>query len=112
MPSKWGIITIAPATPANRHYRNVKFYTSIPESAITETTVDQQRTYLDTVGRTVLTIKARNLPDDFRDRELFVSYDYSLIAGLRKPLVIFTSMMGVFVSAWLLSKVDVKFSTK
>jgi oligosaccharyltransferase complex subunit alpha (ribophorin I) len=96
----------------NCPYRNVKFYTSIPESSITETTVDHQRTYLDTVGRTVLTIKGRNLPDELRDRELYVSYDYSLIAGLRKPFVIFTSMMGVFVGAWLLSKVEVKFSTK
>jgi oligosaccharyltransferase complex subunit alpha (ribophorin I) len=60
----------------------------------------------------VLTINARNLPDEFRDRELLVSYDYSLIAGLRKPIVIFSSVMSVFVVTWLLSQIDVKFSTK
>lgn len=72
--------------------------------------MDQQRTYLDTIGRTVLTIKARNLPDEFRDRELIVTYEYTLMDSLRKPLVIFASSMAVFFSVWLLSKVEVKFS--
>lgn len=67
---------------------------------------------MDTVGRTVLTIKARNLVDELRDRELVVSYEYSTAAALRKPLVIFTSTMTVFVGIWLLSKLDVSFSTK
>ncbi|KAH8676078.1 oligosaccharyltransferase alpha subunit [Xylariales sp. PMI_506] len=91
---------------------NVKYYTSIPQSAITGATVDRERTYLDTLGRTVLTIKARNLADDFRDREVLVSYEYSLVASLRKPIVIFGSALAVFVGTYLLSKVDVKFSTK
>ncbi|KAI3322041.1 oligosaccharyltransferase alpha subunit [Xylariaceae sp. AK1471] len=91
---------------------NVKFYTTAPESSITEHSVDIVRTYLDTVGRTVLTIKARNLVDELRDRELIVSYDYSTAAALRKPFVIFTSTMTVFVGIWLLSKLDLSFSTK
>ncbi|KAK6954013.1 hypothetical protein Daesc_003975 [Daldinia eschscholtzii] len=91
---------------------NVRFYTTIPESSITDYSVDLQKTYLDTIGRTVLTIKARNLVDDFRDRDLIVSYDYSLIASLRKPFVIFSSMLTVFVGIWALSKVDVSLSTK
>ncbi|KAI1399628.1 Ribophorin I [Hypoxylon fuscum] len=91
---------------------NVKFHTSIPESSITDYTVDLQQTYLDTIGRTVLTIKARNLVDDFRDRDLIISYDYSLVASLRKPLIVFSSMVTVFVGMWAISKVDVKFSTK
>ncbi|CAJ2501219.1 Uu.00g040720.m01.CDS01 [Anthostomella pinea] len=85
---------------------NVKFYTTAPESSITGHSVDLERTYLDTVGRTVLTIKARNLVDDFRDRELIVSYDYSTMAGLRKPLIIFSSMISIFVGIWAISKVD------
>lgn len=93
-------------------YRNVKFHTSVPESSITEAVVDQQKTYLDTIGRTVLTIKARNLHDDFRDRDLIVSYDYTFAASLRKPLVVFGSMMSLFVGIWLLSKVDVNLSSK
>ncbi|KAI0442283.1 oligosaccharyltransferase alpha subunit [Xylaria telfairii] len=90
----------------------VKFYTTAPESSITEHSVEIVRTYLDTVGRTVLTIKARNLIDELRDRELIVSYEYSTAAALRKPFVIFTSTMTVFVGMWLLSKLDVSFSTK
>ncbi|KAI8959614.1 Ribophorin I [Daldinia sp. FL1419] len=91
---------------------NVRFYTTIPESSITDYSVDLQKTYLDTIGRTVLTIKARNLVDDFRDRDLIVSYDYSTVASLRKPFVVFSSMLAIFVGIWALSKVDVRFSTK
>ncbi|OTB05922.1 hypothetical protein M426DRAFT_319306 [Hypoxylon sp. CI-4A] len=91
---------------------NVKFYTNIPESSITDHTIDLQQTYLDTIGRTVLTIKARNLVDDFRDRDLVISYDYSLVASLRKPLIIFSSTVAVFVGMWAISKVHVQFSTK
>ncbi|KAI0113999.1 Ribophorin I [Nemania sp. FL0031] len=91
---------------------NVKFYTTAPESSITSHSVDLVRTYLDTIGRTVLTIKARNLVDELRDRELIVSYEYSTAAALRKPFVIFSSTVAVFVGMWLLSKLDVSFSTK
>ncbi|KAI1436776.1 oligosaccharyltransferase alpha subunit [Xylaria sp. CBS 124048] len=91
---------------------DVKFYTTAPGSSIIEHSVSNIRTYLDTVGRTVLTIKAQNLVDELRDRELIVSYEYSTMAALRKPIVIFTSTMAVFVGMWLLSKLDVSFSTK
>ncbi|KAI2636126.1 oligosaccharyltransferase alpha subunit [Xylaria nigripes] len=91
---------------------NVKFYTTTPESSISEHSVDTMKTYLDTIGRTVLTIKAQNLVDEFRDRELIVSYDYSTMAAFRKPFVIFTSTVTVFIGIWLLSKLDVSFSAK
>ncbi|KAI1828616.1 Ribophorin I [Xylaria intraflava] len=91
---------------------NVKFYTTAPESSITEHSISIVKTYLDTVGRTVLTIKAQNLVDELRDRELIVSYEHSTAAALRKPLVIFASTMTVFVGMWLLSKLDVSFSAK
>jgi len=91
---------------------NVKYFSKIPSASITSTVVDVQKTYLDTVGRTVLTIKARNLVDDLRGRELVISYDYSFIASLRKPLVIFASTLSVFVGVWAISQVDVKFATK
>lgn len=89
---------------------NVKFYTTVPASAITETTVDVQKTFLDTVGRTTLTIKARNLVDDFRGRDLIISYDYSLMASLRKPLIIFTSLVGFFATVWAVGNVEFKFT--
>lgn len=74
--------------------------------------VGTQKTYLDTIGRTSLVITAHNLIDEHRDRELVVSYDYSLVASLRKPLVIFTSMMGVFALVWAAGQVETKFSYK
>ncbi|KAL5618768.1 hypothetical protein FOVSG1_000990 [Fusarium oxysporum f. sp. vasinfectum] len=85
---------------------NVKFHTNIPESSILSTSVDLTRTYLDTVGRTAVSIKARNLVDEFRDRQLIISYDAPLSSALRKPLVIFASAMVVFVTTWALGQVQ------
>ncbi|RBR03455.1 hypothetical protein FVER53590_00956 [Fusarium verticillioides] len=84
----------------------VKFHTNIPESSIVSTSVDLTRTYLDTVGRTTVSIKARNLVDEFRDRQLIISYDAPLSSALRKPLVIFASAMVVFVTTWALGHVQ------
>ena len=84
----------------------------MPESAITETSVGVHKTFLDTLGRTAVTIKARNLVDDFRDRELIISYDTAFLAPLRKPLLVFASMMAVYFAAWAVGKVEVSFSPK
>ncbi|KAK7414323.1 dolichyl-diphosphooligosaccharide--protein glycosyltransferase subunit 1 [Neonectria punicea] len=91
---------------------NVKFYTNIPESAITSTSVGIAKTYLDTVGRTSVTIEARNLVDEFRDRELIISYDAPLSSALRKPIVIFASMMAFFFTTWAIGTVQVGFQPR
>ncbi|KAG7114365.1 Dolichyl-diphosphooligosaccharide--protein glycosyltransferase like [Verticillium longisporum] len=91
---------------------NVKIWTDVPETSITEASVDVFKTFLDTVGRTSVTLKARNLVDEFRDREIYVSYDYSITSALRKPLVVFGSMVAVFVGAWAIGTLDFAFSTK
>jgi oligosaccharyltransferase complex subunit alpha (ribophorin I) len=62
---------------------------------------------MDTTGRTMLTLNAINIVDDLRDRELIVTYDYPLLAGLRKPLVIFGGALAVFVTAWFVGSLDV-----
>ncbi len=72
--------------------------------------MDVYKTYLDTVGRTALTIKARNLVDDFRDRDVVVSYELPLLARLRKPLVVFASTIALFVTAWVIGGVELKFA--
>ena len=84
----------------------------MPESSITESSVGVHKTYLDTIGRTAVTIKARNLVDEFRDRDLIISYETSLFDTLRKPFIVFSSMMTVFVAAWAVSKVEVGFAKK
>lgn len=88
---------------------NVKFYTNVPQSSIMSTSVDLTKTYLDTIGRTHVTIKARNLVDEFRDRQLIISYDTPLSGTLRKPLVVFASAMVVVFTTWALGQVQVGF---
>jgi len=85
---------------------NVKLLVDIPETSIVDYSVDLHRTYLDTIGRTAVHIKARNLVDDFRDRDLIISYDVSPTVTLRKPLIVFGSMLTVFVGAWVVGKVQ------
>lgn len=89
--------------------RNVKYYTTIPESAIVSAEVEIHKTFLDSVGRTALIIKARNLVDDFRDRELIVSYDVPFLSSISKPLVIFGSMAATFIVAYIVGGIELKF---
>lgn len=91
---------------------NIKFDTALPASSIVSHSVDLHKTYLDTLGRTTLTITASNIVDDFRDRELIVTYDYPFTASLRKPMVVFVSMLGVFIVAYVIGGVEVKFASK
>ena len=85
-------------------HRNVEYFTSVP---IVSATHGLHRTFMDTKGRTLLTIKALNIVDDLRDRELIVTYDYPLSAALRKPIVIFAATLSVFFAAWAIGSVDV-----
>jgi oligosaccharyltransferase complex subunit alpha (ribophorin I) len=92
--------------------RNVKYHTSVPAQSINDVNVEVHRTFLDTIGRTALIIKGRNLVDDFRDRELVITYDYPLAAALRKPLIIFSSTIAVFVATWLVGNLELKFDAR
>jgi oligosaccharyltransferase complex subunit alpha (ribophorin I) len=67
---------------------------------------------MDTIGRTALVLEARNLVDDVRDREIIVTYDYPLLAGLRKPLVISGSIASLFVAVWLVGSLNTGISAK
>lgn len=90
----------------------MQYHTSIPTQSITDISVEVHKTFLDTIGRTALIIKARNLVDDFRDRDLVITYDYPLAAALRKPLIVFGSAVAVFVSAWLVGHLELKFDAR
>ncbi|RDA88160.1 hypothetical protein CP532_6792 [Ophiocordyceps camponoti-leonardi (nom. inval.)] len=89
---------------------DVQVTTGIPESSIVELSHGVHKTYLDTVGRTMVTIEARNLVDEFRDREIIISYEASVGDALRKPLIVFSSMLALFAAAWAVGKVEVGFS--
>ena len=89
----------------------MKYHTTVPTSSISESGVEIHKTFLDTIGRTALVIKARNLVDDFRDRDLIVTYDYPFLASIRKPLVIFGSVFSIVVGAWVIGNFNLKFAT-
>lgn len=97
-------------TFANCIYRNVKISVDLPESAITESSVGVHKTYLDTLGRTSVTIKAQNLVDEFRDRHVIITYDATLASALRKPILVFASMMAIYASAWVVGSIRVGFA--
>ncbi|PBP18402.1 oligosaccharyltransferase alpha subunit [Diplocarpon rosae] len=83
---------------------NVQYSTTVP---LASAEISLHRTFMDTTGRTSLKLKAINVVDDLRDRELIVTYDYPLLAGLRKPLVIFSTFLSLFVAAWAIGSLDV-----
>jgi oligosaccharyltransferase complex subunit alpha (ribophorin I) len=89
--------------------RNVNFQTTVP---IVETSISQHMTFMDTKGRTMLSLTALNVVDDLRDRAIIVTYDYSFLAGFRKPLTIVASVTALFVAAWGIGRLDVRISGK
>ncbi|BDD55722.1 dolichyl-diphosphooligosaccharide--protein glycosyltransferase subunit 1 [Monascus purpureus] len=65
------------------------------------------KTYMDTLGRTVLTLTVDNLTDGARDSQLVVTYHYTSLDALRKPFTITAGVLAVFVIAWLVGNIDV-----
>lgn len=70
------------------------------------------KTFMDTIGRTVLKLTALNVVDEAREANLVVIYDYPFQAAFRKPLSIFTGVLGVFVAAWAIGRVDISIGKK
>lgn len=50
--------------------------------------------------------------DEFRDRDLIISYDAPLMSVLRKPIVIFVSIMSLYAATWVIGKVQVGFQPR
>ncbi|KAJ5896070.1 Ribophorin I [Penicillium subrubescens] len=65
------------------------------------------KTYMDTLGRTTLTLEVDSLTDEARDAQLMVTYDHTLMDALRKPLTIFAGLLTVFVGIWFIGNLDV-----
>ncbi|KAB8346082.1 hypothetical protein FH972_023133 [Carpinus fangiana] len=104
-------------------YEQVKVRIVLPEGAtnvrfdtgtvpIVSSDITLHRTFMDTTGRTTLTLLAVNLVDELRGRDLVVTYDYPWVAGLRKPLTLLAGIFAVFTAAYLLSHVDVSIGRK
>ncbi|KAI9675179.1 MAG: dolichyl-diphosphooligosaccharide--protein glycosyltransferase subunit 1 [Trizodia sp. TS-e1964] len=98
-------------------YERVEIRAILPEGAINvqyqtaahliSAKTSTYQTFLDTKGRTTLTLTALNVLDDARDIDLIITYDYPLIAGLRKPLSIFFASISLFVAIYFIKKIDV-----
>ncbi|KAK4555995.1 dolichyl-diphosphooligosaccharide--protein glycosyltransferase subunit 1 [Recurvomyces mirabilis] len=89
--------------------KNIKFSTTIP---LTSNTTSLHRTFMDTIGRTSLELTALNVVDEFRERDLVVTYEYPFSARFRKPLVIFGGLMAVFAVSWVVGNLDVSIGRK
>lgn len=90
-------------------YRNVHFETTVP---LVSNTTGLHRTFMDTLGRTTLTLTALNIVDELRDRELVVTYDYPFTARFTKPITIFAGVMAVFAVSWVVGNLDVSIGRK
>jgi len=75
-------------------------------------TTSLHRTFMDTLGRTTLTLTAINLVDELRDRDVVVTYSYPFLAGFRKPVVMFGGMLVVFAVSWVIGNLDVSIGKK
>ena len=83
---------------------NVEFETAVP---LVSNSTSFHRTFMDTLGRTTLTLTAVNVVDEARDVPLLVKYDYPFAAALRKPLTIFAGILAVFATAWAVGNIDI-----
>ncbi|KAF2268495.1 Ribophorin I [Lojkania enalia] len=88
---------------------NLKFSTSVP---IVDSQIDIHKTFMDTIGRTALSIHAINLVDELRERDLIITYDYPWAAGFRKPIVVSLGMFSVFAAAWVVGNLDTSIGKK
>jgi oligosaccharyltransferase complex subunit alpha (ribophorin I) len=89
--------------------KNVRFSTTVP---IVDNSTSLHKTFMDTLGRTTLSLTAINLVDEFRDRDLLVTYDYPWTAGYRKPIVITLGVFALFAVTWVLGSIDTSIGKK
>jgi len=70
------------------------------------------KTFMDTLGRTTLSLSAINVVDELRDIQVLVSYEYTFTNALRKPLSIIAGFATVFVVVWSVSLIDTSIGRK
>jgi oligosaccharyltransferase complex subunit alpha (ribophorin I) len=71
------------------------------------------KTFMDTIGRPMIVLKAKNAIEEWRSRgDIIVTYEYPWTAGLRKPLTIAAAMFGVYFTVWVVGNLDVRIGKK
>ena len=102
-PSKQPLLPNLHCSPyANCLTSNVRYETTVP---ILSSSLGLTHSFMDTLGRTTLTLTAVNVVDEIRDREIIVTYEYPWIETLRKPGMIAGSVFGVFAVAWAIGRI-------
>lgn len=119
---------ILPEGATDVKYELISTQVGMPSEVTEELSL--HKTFMDTVGRTVLTLKAKNVVDDARDGEIIVSlssfsriayqanifkqvtYNYSSTAMLRKPVTITASLAALFIVLYTISQLDVSIGKK
>ena len=96
-------------------YQDIRARIILPEGAMNihveglspDMTVTQavHKTFMDTIGRSVIVIEATNLDDEHAKRPINVSYEYHSLALLRKPLVVAIAVGMIFIASLLLHQV-------
>ncbi|KAL4901918.1 hypothetical protein BDW74DRAFT_159203 [Aspergillus multicolor] len=94
--------------------RNVRYETiegpssnGLPSASQIQASLSTHKTFMDTLGRTALTLTVESLTDEARDSQLVVTYDYSFWDGMRKPITITIGLFSVFAAAWAITNIDV-----
>ncbi|KAJ5088280.1 hypothetical protein N7456_011896 [Penicillium angulare] len=78
----------------------------LPGKSQIHSSLSSFKTYMDTLGRTTLTLEVDSLTDEARDAQLIVTYDHSLMDALRKPLTLFGGLISVLVAVWFVGSID------
>ena len=85
--------------------RNIRFTTTVP---LTADDITLHRTFMDTVGRPTLHLSAINVVDEWREKDLIVTYEYPWTAGYRKPLTVAAAVGSLFVASWIVGNIDTR----
>ncbi|CAG8089203.1 unnamed protein product [Penicillium salamii] len=105
-------VVVRVVLPEGSH--NVRFETlegansnGLPGANHISASLSSLQTYMDTLGRTTLTLEVDSLTDEARDATIVVTYDHTMFDALRKPFTLFAGMVTVFVAAWGVGKIDI-----
>ncbi|KAL4927395.1 dolichyl-diphosphooligosaccharide--protein glycotransferase subunit OST1 [Aspergillus undulatus] len=99
--------------------RNVQWETvegpssnGLPGAKQIQSELSTHKTFMDTLGRTTLTLTVESLTDEARDSQLVVTYDYSLWDALRKPITFTVGLFSVFAALWAITSIDVSIKSR
>ncbi|KAL2819909.1 Ribophorin I [Aspergillus cavernicola] len=94
--------------------RNVRYQTvegplsnGLPGASQIQSSLSTHKTFMDTLGRTTLTLTVESLTDEARDSQLVITYDHSLWDALRKPVAFTAGLLSVFAATWAIANIDV-----